>query len=205
VLHLTNCFELGDEVIMDGCIMPNPHMPSVGDTQTHIYDRIRSHLDKHNNKTLMHRWRFNMKTGQTREEYIDDEVSEFPVCNNDYVGRPYRYSYNVLYAKGEWLFSGIKRYDMQTGATMRYEYGPGRYGSEPQIARRPGATSEDDGYVVVMVADMLQDRSEVMVLDAADITRGPIAQIILPERVSVGTHACWVEGDRLAGENRQLA
>ena len=33
---------------------------------------------------------------------------------------------------------------MQTGATMRYEYGPGRYGSEPQIARRPGATAEDE-------------------------------------------------------------
>jgi carotenoid cleavage dioxygenase-like enzyme len=205
VLHLTNCFEDGDEVVMDGCIMPNPHMPAVGDTKTHIYDRIRAHLDKHHNKTLMHRWRFNMKTGRTREEYLDDEVSEFPVCNNDFVGQPYRYSYNILYEKGEWLFCGLKRYDLHTGAQMRYEYGPGRFGSEPQIARRPGATAEDDGYLIVMVADMKLDRSEVMVLDAADITRGPIAQIILPERMSVGTHACWVEGDRMQGENRQLA
>ena len=52
---------------------------------------------------------------------------------------------------------------------------------------------------------MLQNRSEVVVLDAADITRGPLAQIILPERMSVGTHACWVEGDRIHGENRRLA
>ena len=50
----------------------------------------------------------------------------------------------------------------------------------------------------------LQGR-EVMVLDASDITRGPLAQIILPERMSVGTHACWVEGDRLQGENRRVA
>ena len=65
----------------------------------------------------------------------DDEITEFPVCSNDYVGRPYRYSYNVLYKKGDWLFSGLKRYDMQTGKMARYEYGEGRYGSEPQVAR----------------------------------------------------------------------
>lgn len=203
ILHLTNCYESGDEVIMDGCIMPNPHMPAVGDHDAaNVYDKIRAHLDKHKNKTLMHRWRFNMKTGQTKEEYIDDEVSEFPVCSNDYVGRPYRYSYNILYKPGDWLFSGLKRYDMQTGKSLRYEYGEGRYGSEPQVARRIGAKAEDDGYVVTMIADMNENRSEIMVLDAANIDRGPIARIILPERMCIGTHACWVEGDRIHGENR---
>ena len=35
----------------------------------------------------MHRWRFNLKTGQTTEQYLDDEVTEFPAVSNDYVGR----------------------------------------------------------------------------------------------------------------------
>jgi carotenoid cleavage dioxygenase len=30
-----------------------------------------------------------------------------------------------------------------------------------------------------------------------------VARILLPERMGIGTHACWVEGDRLDGENRQ--
>ena len=30
----------------------------------------------------------------------------------------------------------------------------------------------------------------------------PLARIILPHRISAGTHACWVEGDRIHGENR---
>lgn len=203
VLHLTNCFEDGDEVVMDGCIMPNPHMPRVGEGGTDrqaIYAKIRAHLDKHNNKTLMHRWRFNMKTGQTKESYLDDEISEFPVCSNDFVGRPYRYSYNVLYAKGEWLFSGLKRYDLQTGAMQRTEFGEGRYGSEPQVARRIGAQAEDDGYVITMVSDMKADRGECVIYDAADLTRGPLARIMLPERLAAGTHACWVEHDRIRGE-----
>jgi carotenoid cleavage dioxygenase len=204
ILHITNCFEDGDEVVMDGCIMPGFKKPPVSEGAD-VYDKMKANLDKHNNKTFMHRWRFNMKTGQTREERIDDEVTEFPVCNNDYVGQPYRYSYNVLYKKGDWLFSGLKRYDMATGATARYEYGAGRYGSEPQIGLVEGARTEDDGYVVTMIADMNDNASEIMLLRADDLAAGPVARIILPERMNIGTHACWVEGDRLHGENRRLA
>lgn len=205
ILHLANCYEDGDEVVMDGCIMTNPQKPAVGQNEggrQGAYNRIRAHLDKHNNPTLMYRWRFNLKTGQTHEEQIDDEVTEFPVVSNDYVGRPYRYSYNVLYEKGEWLFRGLKRYDMLTHKTQSYEYGPGRYGSEPQMARRIGATAEDDGYVLTFVNDMRENRSECLVLDASDISRGPLARIILPHRISAGTHACWVEHDRIQGETR---
>ncbi|GAA0504485.1 carotenoid oxygenase family protein [Pigmentiphaga daeguensis] len=206
ILHLANCYEDGDEVVMDGCIMPTPVMHPVGTAAGgDVYARMKARLDKHNNPTRMHRWRFNMVTGKTAEEYIDDEITEFPVVSNDYVGRPYRYSYNILYEPGEWLFCGLKRYDLASGQTQRYEYGPGRYGSEPQMARRVGAKAEDDGYLLVYITDMLKNRSEVMVLDASDISRGPVATVVLPERISVGVHACWVEGDRIAGEFRDPA
>ena len=68
------------------------------------------------------------------------------------------------------------------------------------MARREGAVDEDDGYLLSMVADMDADRSELLVFDAKQIDKGPIATVILPERLSVGTHACWVEAARLAGE-----
>lgn len=150
----------------------------------------------------MYRWRFNMKTGRTKEQQIDDEITEFPIVSNDYVGRPYRYSYNVLYQKGEWLFRGLKRYDLQTGTTQSLEYGPGCFGSEPQIARRPGARDEDDGWVITYVNNMIEQRSECWVIPAQDIRRGPVARIVLPHRISAGTHACWIEGDRIHGETR---
>jgi len=201
ILHITNCYESGDEVVMDGCIMPDYKTVPVNAT-ANVYDRIRANLDKHNNPTRMYQWRFNLRTGLTTERQIDDEITEFPVCSNDYVGRPYRYSYNVLYKKGDWLFSGLKRYDLQTGRMARFEYGEGRYGSEPQVARALNAKAEDDGYVISMVADMNTDSSEIMILRADDLAAGPVARILLPERMGIGTHACWVEGDRLDGENR---
>ena len=206
ILHLANCYEDGDEVVMDGCIMPDPHKPNVGQSSAEglqaAYDKMRAHLDKHNNPTRMYRWRFNLKTGQTHEELIDDEITEFPMVSNDYVGLPYRYSYNVLYEKGEWLFRGLKRYDMLTRNTQSLEYGKGCFGSEPQMARRVGATGEDDGYVLTFVNNMTENRSECWVIPAQDIAKGPLARIILPHRISAGTHSAWVEHDRMEGENR---
>ncbi|MGE3864919.1 MAG: carotenoid oxygenase family protein, partial [Burkholderiaceae bacterium] len=206
IMHLANCYEDGDEIVMDGCIMPEPKVHPVGSAKSKdIYARILAKLDKHQNHTLMHRWRFNLRTGRTTEQYLDDEITEFPICSNDYVGRPYRYSYNVLYKPGDWLFSGLKRFDVVAGSTQRLEFGEGRYGSEPHVARRTGATREDDGYLITLVADVNADRSEVLVLDASDISRPPLATIILPERIAIGTHACWVEGDRIHGEHRDPA
>jgi carotenoid cleavage dioxygenase len=148
---------------------------------------------------------FNMVTGEVREFPLDDEVSEFPVVSNDVLGRPYRYSYNALFVPGEWLLSGIKKYDVLGGTAERFTFGEGRFGSEPAIARRLDATeAEDDGYGITFVTDMNADRSEAVIFRLNDLAAGPICQIILPERISVGTHACWVEGDRIDGENRVL-
>jgi carotenoid cleavage dioxygenase-like enzyme len=204
VMHLGNCYEDGDWVVQDGCIWDDPVHPPVGDPSD-VYGKIARQLDKHATHTHLYRWSFNMVTGQVREEVLDDEVTEFPIVSNDYVGRQYRYSYNSLFTPGHWLMSGIKRYDVQTGAMTRYEYGDQRYGSEPCVALRENYTAEDDGYVITFVNDMAEDTSECLIFEASDIAAGPVCSIVLPERISAGTHACWVEGDRMEGENRQYA
>lgn len=201
VMHLGNCFEDGDWVVQDGCIWDHPVHPPVGAADD-VIARIARQLDKHATHTHLHRWMFNMATGEVRELDLDDEVTEFPIVSNDFVGRSYRYSYNSLFMPGHWLMTGVKKYDVRTGEMTRYEYGEQRYGSEVCVALREGFASEDDGYVITFVTDMAQDRSECLVLDARDIAAGPICTIVLPERISAGTHACWVEGDRMEGEHR---
>jgi len=52
------------------------------------------------------------------------------------------------------------------------------------------------------ITDMKANQSECLILDAANIAAEPIARIILPHRISAGTHACWVEGDRITTESR---
>lgn len=201
ILHLSNCYEQGDEVVMEGCITLNPRKPAVGKQDHDAIQKMRNQFDKRETGYRMHRWAFNMKTGQTREEFLDDEVTEFPVVNNEYVGKPYRYSYNTLFDfDRDWWMSGVKKFDLLTGETQRYEYGKGRAGSECQIALRDNAKDEDDAYVITLVTDMNENHSECLILDAKDIGKGPVARIMLPHRIPIGAHACWVEADRMSGE-----
>jgi carotenoid cleavage dioxygenase-like enzyme len=68
------------------------------------------------------------------------------------------------------------------------------------FAARTCSSSEDDGYLIVFVQDLIKDQSECLILDAQAIERGPIAAVVLPERIQTGTHACWIEGERLNAE-----
>ena len=57
--------------------------------------------------------------------------------------------------------------------------------------------------MVSFVTDMAADRSECVVLDARNLAAGPVARILLPHRISSGTHSCWArrqrDHQRLAG------
>ena len=89
------------------------------------------------------------------------------------------------------------RYDFETGARQMYRYGNGRIGSESPFAQKTGAKSEDDGYIVSFVTDLHENASECVVLDARDIARGPVARIMLPHRISSGTHSCWADASEI--------
>ncbi|MEL0193007.1 MAG: carotenoid oxygenase family protein [Halieaceae bacterium] len=199
ILHSANYFEQGEEIVMDSCLSFDPKGPGVGEDADHN-ERIMAHLDKHKTKTRLHRIRLNLRTGETSQQLISDEIVEFPVCANAYKGHPYRYAYASLFEPGKWLMNGIIKFDLELNKTYRYHYGEDRYGGEVHFAPRTNAEQEDDGYLVVFVQDMKKDRSECVVFNAQAIEEGPIASIVLPERIQTGTHACWVEGERLRNE-----
>ena len=196
ILHLANCYEEGDDVVMEGCIQTNP-VPDLTPFPKEGYARMMAMLDMHLQETHMHRWRFNMKTGQTKEEYLDDQVTEFPMTNADLGGRPYRYSYNAVPAKGFWLLEGLKKYDFQTGQTQTYMMPKGCYISEAPFAPRPHGKSEDDGYLLTFVTNLNSGKGECAIFDAQDITKGPIARILLPHQVPTGAHAFWAPAELL--------
>ncbi|PIC63124.1 carotenoid oxygenase [Sporosarcina sp. P13] len=201
ILHLSNCYESGDKVIMEGCVTFNPRKPAVGKQGADAIDKMKNQFDKGETRYRMYRWIFNMKTGETKEEFLDDEITEFPAVNNEYVAKKYPYSYNSLFDMNiAWWLSGLKKYDLQENTTQEYYYGEGRGGSEAHLALRDNAVEEDDGYLITLVTDMKENRSECVILDAKDITQGPVARIILPHRIPIGAHACWVEADRIKGE-----
>jgi carotenoid cleavage dioxygenase len=194
--HVINAWEEGNEIVMDGCKMGHPE-PSE-DTRRRYAGPYANLLAWMNLDATYHRWRFNLATGQCREEALSDLISEFPTINGRRQGRPSRYSYHVSFADAETvLFDGLVKYDSQTGAIQQHRFGEGCYGSESPFAPRVDATAEDDGYVVSFVSMPAEDRSELQIFDARAIEHGPLCRALIPQRIASGFHACWAPGDRL--------
>nr|WP_062335510.1 carotenoid oxygenase family protein [Herbidospora sakaeratensis] len=192
IYHVVNAWEEGREIVMDVCRVGRP-APSGGGS---VLARMISYLKL---DARMYRYRFDLTTGTTSEEYVDgDHNTEFPSIDLRRTGRKSRYAYNVSVKQAPTnLFDGLVKYDNLTGAKQTYHYGEHRYGSEAPFAPRDNSTGEDDGYLVTFVTDERDQRSEVQILDAADITKGPVARVLLPQRVPLGFHATWVRSDQL--------
>lgn len=136
------------------------------------------------------RWTINPKTGVVSEETIDARAQEFPRCHPALTGKPYRYGYTVAVA--DYGFPQIYKQDLQTGQATSYAMGPGRHSAEPVFVPRQGATAEDDGYLMTYVYDGSRNASELLILDARDLERPALAQVLLPQRVPYGFHGNWV-------------
>jgi carotenoid cleavage dioxygenase len=190
VLHWINAFEDGDTVVLDGYFQERPvpeRRPDDGP-----WSVLHRSISIRDIKSRPHRWRFDLATGKCHEEQLDDEASEFPMIHGRRAGRPHRYFVAASNEPGWFLFNELIRYDVTTMGKQRWKFAPGVFASEAPIAPKAGGTREEDAYVVTFVSDVGNDRSECQIFELADISRGPIARVLLPERIASGTHSCWV-------------
>jgi len=199
VLHWLNAFEDGDWVVLDGFFQVNP-APTAPVNATR-YEAVFRFLSQDQKEPRLHRWRMNMRTGATEEYDLTDVISEFGMINGMHTGRRHRFAYAALREPGMFLFNGFVKHDTETGNAESVHLPAGVFGSETAMAPRVGATSEDDGYVITLTTDLVNDRSQCLIYDAQNITDGPVATISLPERISSGTHSTWAPGSAVAGWN----
>ena len=200
VLHFLNAWEEGDEVVMDGYFQDTP-VPGDYPNAPPGFERMMAYLDQYSLQPRLHRWRFNMKTGATKEERLDDRTLEFGIINQRNAGRKNRYCYSSIPKRGWFLFTGLTKHDLQTGKSWSVELGEHEYCSEAGFAPRVGATEEDDGYLVTFTSDLVADASECLLIDAKDMDAGPICRIQLPHRICAGTHAAWANGEDIRKAN----
>jgi len=103
-------------------------------------------------------------------------------------GRPFRP--NNCYTK----------FDHATGRTQTYRAGNSVALQECCFAPRRPDAPEGDGYILGMAEQMLEcNRSDLLILDAAEPEAGPIATVRLPFRIFGQVHGWWVSAEALPG------
>jgi carotenoid cleavage dioxygenase len=187
VFHTLNAYEEGDEVVLVACRM----------NSTNVLVEDPTPVETEGEQARLYQWRFNLNTGQVREEALDDCISDFPGVNEQYLGRVTRYGYTAKMAPEPMpVFDSLIKYDLSQGTSQTHKFGTGRYGGEAVFVPRPGATVEDDGWLLTFVYDTREDTSELVVVNAQDMTASPVARILIPQRVPYGFHGAWVAANR---------
>ena len=142
------------------------------------------------------RWVIDPVRGTVDEQRIDERPGDFGRVDDRLVGLPARYAY-LMALDGEGnseepvYGSRLLKYDLTTGTCIEHQLGDGVRGGEPVFAPRSPDAAEDDGWVMAMRLDRGADRTDLVVLDAQDITGAPVATVHLPARVPSGFHGNW--------------
>ena len=143
------------------------------------------------------RWTVDPVRGQVNEERVDDRFHEFPQVRADRASRKHRFGYTV--GVGDGLIPGANyKIDYDTGDVVFHDHGPGRGSGEAVFVADPDGTAEDDGWLISFIYDATSDGSELVILDAHDLGRPPVARVPLPQRVPYGFHGNWVPDTAVA-------
>jgi carotenoid cleavage dioxygenase-like enzyme len=201
--HLTNAFEDGKLIHMDACLTDTngfPFMREAGGIHR-AQNELRGGLT---------RWTFDMsRPGERFEEQVVGPPGDLPRIRDQDQGRPYRYVWMPSMnpnAKGPPLgggpvgtaFNCLLRLDLATGRVEMLGLDAGMAVNEPVLV--PSARADHNGWLLMVVDRQVADdyKSELWVVDADNITAGPVAKVPVPVPMRPQVHGWWVSAAELA-------
>ena len=175
IVHFGNAYERGDEIVIDG-------MYQNGFEANATLENVFAPNSRFNGGWY-NRYTLNLTTGQLKTERVSDLESEFPTFNMSYVGKPSTVCYTACAIDNGYngFFNGFQRVELDGKADV-VTLPPGYYGSEPLFAPAKDATREDDGYLLEVVYDGFQHKSELQIY-RADAVQDLVARLPLTHHV----------------------
>jgi len=187
VYHTMNAFNQGSKITADVIKYRQPGL---------IPDRAGKYPTLLDSVPQLVRWTLDLAadTHAVQETMLDDMPCEFPRTDDRFSGHAYRHGFAAQktdFSERSPAMDTIGHLDLATGEMKRYAVGAGCFTSEPVFVPRAASAAEGDGYLLATVFRAAEERSDLIVLDTADITAGPIATVKLPVRVPFGFHGNW--------------
>lgn len=181
--HMFNAFERDNgDLVVDACVYPAK--PSFASTYPPaLLARYETHIPQQRGPRPT---RITVAAnGTVTMRQVAELATEAPSTQPRWHGQPSRYGWSGTLSAGAtspdpgsyFFFDSAVKVDFEQGDTDLWTAGPGRYVSPVQMVPRPGATREDDGWLLAWVLDTQTETCEVVILDAAQPSRGPLATL----------------------------
>jgi carotenoid cleavage dioxygenase-like enzyme len=187
VFHTLNAYESGDnQVVLDAC------------RSSEVW-RKAGEMSMGDGELTLHRFTFDLGTGNVKEETLDDRMLEFPRVAAQRVGQKNRFGFMLDVGTdddGNPAFKGLVKVDLEKGTSQSHKFGEASASAEPVFVPAEGADpNSDEGWVMSYVHDEAANETSFTVLDASDLSKPPVAKVKLPQRVPYGFHGSWVSDE----------
>ena len=188
VVHFGNAWEAGDELIVDAMYFDNFRASESLNDMWHAERMHAGHA---------HQYRINLKTKNIVHESVSESPFEveFPQWQQSKSLKPTRYMWTAANAENGAVsfFNAMQKIDTKTGKTIVAELPKGYYGAEPMPVLNN--RKEDDGYVLMVVYNAWNEKSELWCFNAEDLSVR--AKAYLPHHIPHGFHGYWLDQSRL--------
>jgi all-trans-8'-apo-beta-carotenal 15,15'-oxygenase len=189
VFHHLNAFEdaASGELVVDSIFYPDfPTIAPGVDFRAVDFDAIPA-------GQLM-RCRIDLAAGTARSELLEPRTCEFAMVTPARVGLEARTAWMAVTEAptGNAPLQAIEKLDLASGERRLWSAAPRGFVSEPVMVPRPGASADDDGWVLCLVWNGARCASDLVILDAASLAE--LAVLELPLAVPHGLHGSWAQG-----------
>lgn len=135
-------------------------------------------------------WMTNGEFSRIDDRYVTKKYNHFWQAKVD-PARPYDFARCGPPAGGLFNCVGHYSWDDRTKEDVFFA-GPTATFQEPSFIPKDGG-AEGEGYIIALVNHLDVLRNDIVILDALDVARGPVAAIHLPFKLKLGLHGNFVD------------
>jgi carotenoid cleavage dioxygenase-like enzyme len=201
--HVMNAFQDGSKIHFDTPEAKNNMFPFFPDVHGAPFNGPES-------ASFLTRWTVDMASPDTDDSFASIErlttmMGEFPRMDDRMTGQAYRYGWMLVIdptkpvelrggSAGGLLMNTLGLIDHQ-GEEQRWWCGPVSSLQEPCFI--PRGDDEGDGWIVMVCNRLEERRSDLLIFDALDIAKGPIATVKIPIRLRFALHGNWADASAI--------
>jgi len=203
--HVMNAWNEGTKVHFDTPVAKNNMFPFFPDIDGKPFNPNEAH-------SYLTRWTVDMASKSDEFESmtrLTDMIGEFPRIDDRYAMAKYRHGWMLVMdleapcelqggrTNAGLLMNRLGHYDHVTGESKSWFCGPRSTLQEPCFVPRSATSPEGDGWIVQVENLVDEHLSNLLVFEATEVERGPLARVRLPFRLRFGLHGNWTPGDQL--------
>lgn len=192
-----NAYEDGDKIIMDAIRSDASSLDASRSLQWPWAESLDQYRATASRKSL---WRYTIdpRTEVVTKTELFQNHSSFAVINPEYSTQRHRYIYMNIGATGTQAAppQGIACVDCETQKVQTWLPQPYEFCGEPMYApRKGGEASENSDYLLSVLYNGKKKESELIVLNASDVSKGPIARLSLGAAIPHGYFGCFTASE----------